>query len=154
MTNFEKAMHFVLKWEGGYSNHPKDPGGETNLGITWRTLRTAIERGIVPADTTIRNLTVPLASLIYKAFYFDQYNCGKYELPMAVAVFDAFVQHNPKRVRERMLEGSTNWREFLSKRKDYYTSLIVADPTQKVFQKGWINRMNDLTKYCEILEME
>ena len=32
--NFERCMEMLLKHEGGYINHPKDPGGQTNLGIT------------------------------------------------------------------------------------------------------------------------
>jgi len=36
--SFDAALEFVLGYEGGYSNNPKDPGGETNLGITQRTL--------------------------------------------------------------------------------------------------------------------
>jgi lysozyme family protein len=34
--NFERALAAVLKHEGGYSNHPKDPGGATNFGVTQR----------------------------------------------------------------------------------------------------------------------
>jgi lysozyme family protein len=34
--NFEKSLELVLHHEGGYVNHPKDPGGETNLGVTKR----------------------------------------------------------------------------------------------------------------------
>jgi len=32
--NFEKALEMLLKHEGGYVNHPRDPGGETNHGVT------------------------------------------------------------------------------------------------------------------------
>ena len=36
--NFETALEMLLEHEGGYVNHPKDPGGETNLGKTLRAL--------------------------------------------------------------------------------------------------------------------
>ena len=32
--NFEKALELVLHHEGGYVDHPKDPGGATNYGVT------------------------------------------------------------------------------------------------------------------------
>ena len=33
-TVFDRAMRFVLRWEGGFVNHPNDPGGATNKGVT------------------------------------------------------------------------------------------------------------------------
>ncbi|MBI5343968.1 MAG: hypothetical protein HZB83_01285, partial [Deltaproteobacteria bacterium] len=36
MDNFERAIAFVLRHEGGYANDPRDPGGETNFGISKR----------------------------------------------------------------------------------------------------------------------
>ena len=32
--NFDKCLAMLLKHEGGYVNHPSDPGGETNMGVT------------------------------------------------------------------------------------------------------------------------
>ena len=34
---YKRAMAFILRWEGGYSNHPNDPGGETNFGAEHKT---------------------------------------------------------------------------------------------------------------------
>ena len=34
--NYDKCLEMILHHEGGYVNHPKDPGGETNLGVTKR----------------------------------------------------------------------------------------------------------------------
>ncbi len=45
--NFEKALSFVFGSEGGYSNHPNDRGGATNMGITAGTLARAYKQGIV-----------------------------------------------------------------------------------------------------------
>ena len=33
-ANFDKCLEMLLHHEGGYVNHPDDPGGETNLGVT------------------------------------------------------------------------------------------------------------------------
>ena len=35
-SNYDKCLKTILHHEGGYVNHPKDPGGETNLGVTKR----------------------------------------------------------------------------------------------------------------------
>lgn len=34
MANVEKLVPQILKWEGGFVNHPNDKGGATNKGIT------------------------------------------------------------------------------------------------------------------------
>lgn len=151
MSDFLEAMKFYFKWEGLYVDHPSDPGGETNMGITWPTLRKAIAAKLVPADTTIKTLTKEQVVIIIKYFYWDFYNCGKYKSPMSIAVMDSYVQHQPKVVQQQMIEPSGgDWRLFLTCRKDFYIRLIIKNPKFKVFQKGWTNRMNDLTKLCEI----
>ena len=33
---FNKCIKIILRNEGGYVNHPSDPGGETNMGIAKR----------------------------------------------------------------------------------------------------------------------
>ena len=35
-SNFNECLHMLLDHEGGVVNHPKDPGGMTNLGVTKR----------------------------------------------------------------------------------------------------------------------
>jgi lysozyme family protein len=69
MTNFDEAVDYVLKWEGGLFEHESDPGGITNHGISYRTLH-----AIDPATTkeTIRTLTVEQAKAIYKDHYWQK----------------------------------------------------------------------------------
>ncbi len=52
---FNKAVRIILAHEGGYVNHPADPGGETNMGISKRSY----------PDLDIKNLTVAMAKEIY-----------------------------------------------------------------------------------------
>ena len=39
MERIEKLKSFILSWEGGFVNDPRDPGGATNKGITIATFR-------------------------------------------------------------------------------------------------------------------
>ena len=49
-NSFEPSLAHVLRHEGGYVNHPVDPGGATNLGITAATLARARGRPVSAAD--------------------------------------------------------------------------------------------------------
>ena len=64
---FDKCMEMLLKHKGGYVNHPSDPGGMTNLGVTKRTYdefnRTDIE------EEGMRILTVDDVVPIYRRKY-------------------------------------------------------------------------------------
>ena len=66
-SNFDKSMRQILQHEGGYVDHPKDPGGATNLGITKATLEKFRGRSVTKQE--VRNLTVSEAIDIYRANY-------------------------------------------------------------------------------------
>jgi lysozyme family protein len=91
MSDYDKAFSIVVGEEGGYVNNPSDPGGETNWGITWPTLKQAISLKIVPADTTIKSLTADQAKLIYKSLYWDEVKGDQIAYPLDVCVFDSAV---------------------------------------------------------------
>lgn len=97
LSPFEAAFEHVLGLEGGYVNDPRDPGGETNLGITHLTLAAAKERGIVPMTTTVKALTTEQAKAIYRVMYWEEVGADKLPFKLAVFVFDAAVNqgHHP-----------------------------------------------------------
>lgn len=82
---FDQAFHDLLGHEGGYSNHPNDPGGETMWGVTAAVARANGYTG------PMRDLPVSVAQAIYRKQYWDAVRAD--ELPPAVryAVFDAAV---------------------------------------------------------------
>lgn len=108
--NFQNAMRHVFEVEGGYVDHPRDPGGATNLGITRKTL--ARWRKIVPwqdlPKSEVKSLSTKEASAIYKAYYWNR--CAADNLPSGIdlCVFDYAVNSGPQRaVRElQRLVGS------------------------------------------------
>lgn len=81
MNIFDTAVNFVLDREGGYSNDPTDPGGETNFGIAKK----------FHPNVDIKNLTQDGAVVIYKQEYWDKCRCGDMPAPIAVILFDASV---------------------------------------------------------------
>lgn len=85
MSAFEKAFALVLGHEGGYVNHPNDPGGETKYGITKRTY----------PNEDIKNLTVGQAKAIYKRDFWDRVNGDELPPALALVCFDAAVNSGP-----------------------------------------------------------
>jgi lysozyme family protein len=93
--NFEQALAHVLKHEGGYVNHPADPGGMTNLGVTKRVWEEWVGHDV--DEKTMRGLTPELVGPMYKAKYWDKVKGD--DLPSGVdyVVFDAAVNSGPGR---------------------------------------------------------
>ncbi len=94
-TRFDTALEHVLLFEGGYVDHPSDPGGATNMGITIGTL--ADWRNTPVTKDDVKNLTLQEAGQIYKARYWDACRCDEMPDGIAFMLFDAAVNHGPNR---------------------------------------------------------
>jgi lysozyme family protein len=93
--NFDSALKAMLHHEGGFVNHPADPGGMTNLGVTKRVWEEWVGHEV--DEKTMRALTPDLVGPMYKAKYWDKIKGD--DLPDGVdyAVFDAAVNSGPGR---------------------------------------------------------
>ena len=80
--NFNKCLELILHHEGGYVNHPKDPGGETNLGVTKRVYE---EWG---GQKNMKDLTVEDVAPIYEKNYWGRAKCDQLPSGLDLAVFD------------------------------------------------------------------
>lgn len=94
-SNFEGALSRVLAHEGGFVNHPLDPGGATNLGITRATLAQARGRPVSVAD--VAALTRAEAAAIYRRAYWDTVRGDDLPDGIDLAVFDLAVNSGPSR---------------------------------------------------------
>jgi lysozyme family protein len=85
-ANYETALAKLLLHEGGYGNHPNDPGGPTKYGITIHDYRKYIDRAGTAAD--VKAMSVDQAKSIYRSKYWEAQRCD--DLPSGVdyAVFD------------------------------------------------------------------
>ena len=143
LTNFDRALEFVLRWEGGYSNHPDDPGGETKYGISKRAY----------PDVNIKDLSREEAGEIYKRDYWDVFGCSNRELPIALTLFDTAVNCGVARTA-LWLEDSKTPADVLKHREVHYQTLAKKKPLMAKFLKGWMNRLNALHKELEKLSPE
>lgn len=152
--SFEKAIEFALKWEGGYINHPDDPGGETNFGISKRAY----------PSLDIANLTEEQAKEIYRRDYWDKCGCNSLPEPEDLIVFDTAINMGIGRalklgvatscfnkglqplVKSQSQQSVTlDWRDYLFRRIEFYNQF-----NKPMFLKGWINRV--LALYKEALK--
>uniref|UniRef100_UPI003BA8A56D glycoside hydrolase family 108 protein n=1 Tax=Stappia sp. TaxID=1870903 RepID=UPI003BA8A56D len=94
--NFPRALEWVLVHEGGYVNHPRDPGGATNRGVTQRTYDGWRKRQGKP-KRSVRQIEADEVRAIYRRQYWDAVRAD--ELPHGVdyAVFDFAVNSGPSR---------------------------------------------------------
>ncbi|WP_080578578.1 glycoside hydrolase family 108 protein [Sinorhizobium fredii] len=93
--NFKRAFSLVLKHEGGWSDHPDDPGGATMKGVTLATFRRYVKPNGTKAD--LRNITDEQLATVYRRHYWDAVHGA--ELPNGVdfALFDFAVNSGPAR---------------------------------------------------------
>lgn len=162
--NFSRSLKIVLAHEGGYVNHPSDPGGITNLGITKKVMESWVGRSVTEQE--MRSLTVEQVRPIYLERYWNRLGCDLLPAGLDLVVFDFGVNAGTRRsarmlqnivgatadgdigdVTRSLLEqyATTNGvssviRQFSQDRRDYYRSL----GTFPVFGRGWLRRTDEV----------
>lgn len=165
MADFEKAIPIILKHEGGYVNHPNDPGGATNRGIILKLFkRYAVSLGVEPTLEALKDLTEDQAKKIYKMEFWDTMRGDAFRSQqLADIVFDGFVNMGPRALKMLQMEIGA-WADgvvgpetlqavnrgnekiifegYKQRRINYYNNLADRKPSMQVFLKGWLNRIN------------
>ncbi|MDR4517666.1 MAG: peptidoglycan-binding protein [Nitrosomonas sp.] len=93
--NFQKALKLVLVHEGGWSDHPKDPGGATMKGITLAVY--CRHFGADKGKKDLRNISDSELESIYFSDYWNKCKCDQLPAGIDYAVFDAAVNSGPGR---------------------------------------------------------
>jgi lysozyme family protein len=143
---FEKALKFVLKWEGGYVNNPNDKGGATNKGITQNTYNAWLQSKKQNLKD-VRHITDEEVRQIYYNNYWLKAGCDKMSEKFAILAFDTAVNMGVSRVQEFLKYAkyiSTD--KFIIARIRKYNEFAKYG-NQKIFLQGWLNRILDLEQY-------
>ena len=159
---FLKALEFVLRWEGGYSNHPADKGGATNRGITQKTYDSWQATQHLPAQS-VKLLTEAEMQAIYRQNYWDAIKGDQLPWPVSLVAFDGAVNSGPRQSIKwiQRAVGTTDdgiigpatlglvrtgdpeeiALDVIHLREQFYLSLVAKDASQAIFLTGWLNRM-------------
>ena len=147
-SGFDRAFDRLMGNEGGYVNDPRDPGGETNWGISKRSY----------PQLDVAALTREDAKAIYHRDFWQRGQMGQLDDAVAFQVFDAAVNHGIE-TAVRMLQRAAGVADdghvgpitlaavraigvdrmlmcFVAERIDFWTRL-QAWPS---FGRGWARR--------------
>lgn len=133
--NYQQAIAFVFKYEGGYVNNPQDPGGPTNRGITLATAKAFWKKDATIDD--IKNMPKAVAEDIYKKQYANKINFDNLPNGIDLCALDASIMSGPSRANKWLLQANTI-EEYQALRLNFYKSLKIYT----TFGKGWTNRVN------------
>jgi lysozyme family protein len=154
--NFKKCLDLVLKSEGGWVNHPSDPGGETNLGVTKRVWEEYVGHPV----ESLKKLTKDDVAPMYEQKYWRPCYGEVLHRGLDFVVFSMGVNAGPGRSvkllqqsigcvsdgvigpRTRELISASNTATLIAKfsetRREYYRAL----KNFPVFGKGWLARVD------------
>lgn len=160
-ANFDRALAAVLVHEGGYIDHPKDPGGKTNRGVT-QTVYNDWRVGNGLPEKSVRDITDAEVMAIYKRNYWDRVKGD--ELPSGVdyCVFDFAVNSGVSRASRYLQEaagvdvdgvigpmtlatvGSKPPSSLVDAICDARLAFLKRLSTFDTFGKGWTRRVEDV----------
>ncbi|HCQ9810041.1 glycoside hydrolase family 108 protein [Acinetobacter baumannii] len=157
---FDEVFERTIGHEGGYVNNPKDPGGETNWGIT---IATARENGFT---NSMKSMTRAQAKEIYRVAFWKRAKCDQFTGAISYQIFDAAVNHgigNAIRMLQRAVgvldDGKVGDETlgaikkmtlddvlvlFIAERLEFYTKLSTFNS----FGRGWARRVVGNLRYA------
>lgn len=168
MAKVEKFSPTLAKLEGGYVNHPLDKGGPTNMGVILTTFQAFYGKNKTADD--LKNITTAQYNHILKVGYWDKckadfinnqsianifvdmaYNSGSATAIKKMQSVLVSVMHKSIAVDGKMGPNTLNainssdqkalFDAFKTARQQFYDKTVANNPSQKVFYKGWCNRL-------------
>jgi lysozyme family protein len=156
-SNWKKSFELMLASEGGYVNHPSDPGGMTNLGVTKRVWEEWVGRE--SNEKEMRSLTPEMVEPLYKRKFWDACKCDDMPSGIDYLVFDFAVNAGVGRSAKilqtavgvpadggigpitlaavKAQDPAELVQKFSDAKETFYRSLNTFD----TFGKGWLNRV-------------
>jgi lysozyme family protein len=154
------AFEALLKHEGGFVNHPRDPGGMTNLGVTRRAWEEWTSHPANEAD--MRGLTPGMVEPLYRERYWNAVRADELPAGVDLAVFDCAVNSGPGRAAMLLQQSIGVWpdgvigpktmaaikegeaTEIVDRFCELRLLFLRGLPTWPTFGKGWERRVKEV----------
>lgn len=167
IENFDAAIEHTLKEEGGYVNHPSDPGGITNLGVTARVWEEWVGHPV--DEKQMRELTKADVIPLYQRKYWNACRCSELPAGLDLCVFDTAVNSGPGRAIKLLqgclgitVDGAIGPKTLATANQfkdsalthlieDYCSArqaFLISLPTFGTFGKGWTARVQRLKDHA------
>jgi lysozyme family protein len=165
---FPHALKTILHHEGGWADHPKDPGGATMKGVTLNTYSKFIGRDATKDE--LKAISDEQLEQIYRSLYWNRAACDQLPTGVDLVVFDMAVNSGPGRAVKLLQEivGSTPdggigpqtltavakqnplslIKQYSEARRVFYKSLGAYI----TFGKGWLRRVDEVE--AEAIKMQ
>ncbi len=166
---FLDTLDFTLKWEGGFSNDPLDPGGATNFGIV-QTEYDAFRKRLGLSLQSVELIERKEVLSIYQSNYWLAGDCDKLLQPLDLGHFDTCVNFGPFHAAKFLQQAlsvepdgsigpqtlaaaasadpKTVASTICDERIAFRYERVKQRPDQKKFLQGWLNRDNALKQFC------
>jgi len=140
-----KIFPWILKWEGKtYVNNPKDTGGCTKYGITYINNKASLNAIGINSGPEIEHLTQDQAEEIYITKYWNPV-AATLSYPMNWVYFNAAVNNGPGNAQKFYSKSNGDYNTFIDVQRQFYNDIVKNNPSQSIFLKGWLNRLNNLS---------
>ena len=170
MAKIEQIIPFILKWEGGYVHNKYDNGGATNKGVTYKTWEDYCKRkGKEASLTTLRNMTSKEWEDIFREHSWNPWQADKIASQRVANIcVDWSWMSGTTRVIKKVqkllgvtadgivgpktlasINGHSEdslFGKIKELRKKFYYNIVKNNPEQNVFLRGWLNRLDDLSR--------
>lgn len=165
MADASKMIPYLVKWEGKYSNHPNDAGGCTMIGVTIGTYRKYYGKNKTCED--LKHIKQEEWLRIFKQGYWDKMKADQIEnQSLAELCVDWLWGSGPitaiKKIQSIIgakVDGVVGpetlgilnsdperwFGQIWVARRQFFYNIVERKPSQQVFLKGWLRRLNDIT---------
>jgi lysozyme family protein len=164
-ANFFKSLEMVLHHEGGFVQHPDDPGGATNKGITHKTYADFLGRPLEDVSE-LKNIPEEHVQLIYKNGYWDKVKGDELPGGVDLCVFCWAVNSGPGRAAKALQkivmvsqDGAIGPKTLIAVSEMTPTEIIENMTKQRIefykglntfdtFGRGWLRRAKETRDFA------